>query len=41
MRRDVERTAYHEAGHAVVSFALRRAVRHLSILPDGTPTAAW
>jgi hypothetical protein len=34
MRRDVERTAYHEAGHAVVSFALRRAVRHLSIVPD-------
>jgi hypothetical protein len=29
----LKRTAYHEAGHAVVSFALRRAVRRVSIVP--------
>jgi hypothetical protein len=34
VRRFVERTAYHEAGHAVAAFALRRAVKHLSIVSD-------
>jgi hypothetical protein len=34
MRRSVELTAYHEAGHAVVAFALRRAVKDVSIVPD-------
>jgi hypothetical protein len=29
-----EATAYHEAGHAVVSLALRRAVRRVSIIAD-------
>jgi hypothetical protein len=32
-RRSLERTAYHEAGHAVASFALNRAVRRLSVVP--------
>jgi nucleoside-diphosphate-sugar epimerase len=35
MRRFMELTAYHEAGHAVVAFALRRAVVGVSIVPDG------
>ena len=30
-----ERTAYHEAGHAVVGFALRRRVLSVSIAPAG------
>jgi ATP-dependent Zn protease len=29
-----ECTAYHEAGHAAAAFALRRAVRWVSIVPD-------
>jgi len=29
----LERTAYHEAGHAVAAFELRRAFRHISIEP--------
>jgi ATP-dependent Zn protease len=29
-----EATAYHEAGHAVVSLALGRAVHQVSVLPD-------
>src|SRR3954465_12559822 len=28
-----ERTAYHEAGHAVVALALGRPVAHVSVLP--------
>jgi hypothetical protein len=32
--RSIQRTAYHEAGHVVMAFALRRAVRHVSIVPD-------
>jgi hypothetical protein len=33
-RRRLEATAYHEAGHAAVSLALRLAVRSASIIPD-------
>jgi ATP-dependent Zn protease len=29
-----EATAFHEAGHAVVSLALGRPVHHVSVLPD-------
>ena len=32
---DLEATAYHEAGHAVASFLLRRAFRYVSIEPEG------
>jgi hypothetical protein len=35
MRRAVELTASHEAGHAVAAVALRRAVKGVSIVPDG------
>src|SRR5436305_1804383 len=31
---ELECTAYHEAGHAVAAFALRRAVRRVSVVPD-------
>jgi hypothetical protein len=34
MGRSVELTAYHEAGHAVVAFALRRAVKGVSVVPN-------
>ena len=34
-RRTLEATAYHEAGHAVVALDLRRAVRYLTIVPEG------
>jgi hypothetical protein len=34
-RLSVEAIAFHEAGHAVMSFAVNRAVRHVSIIPDG------
>jgi ATP-dependent Zn protease len=30
----LECTAYHEAGHAVISFALGRPVKRVSIIPD-------
>jgi ATP-dependent Zn protease len=32
--RTLRRTATHEAGHATASFALRRAVKEVSIIPD-------
>jgi hypothetical protein len=32
--RKLKGTAYHEAGHAVAAFALGRAVRRVSIIPD-------
>jgi cell division protease FtsH len=31
-----EETAYHEAGHAVMGFVLRRYPQSISIIPDGT-----
>jgi hypothetical protein len=31
----LEATAYHEAGHAVVSFGVGRGVRRVTIIPDG------
>ena len=34
MDADAERTAYHEAGHAVMALALGRPVDHVSIRPD-------
>lgn len=33
-RRRLEAVAYHEAGHAVASLALRRAIRFVSIVPE-------
>lgn len=30
----IERTAYHEAGHAVMAFIQKRAFRHVTIEPD-------
>lgn len=33
---NVEATAYHEAGHAVVTLALRRKVYSVTIIPDAT-----
>ncbi len=30
----LKRTAYHEAGHAVMSYELRRRISHVSIIPD-------
>jgi ATP-dependent Zn protease len=33
--REVVATAYHEAGHAVASWLLGRAVKAVSILPEG------
>jgi hypothetical protein len=35
MSRPVELSAFHEAGHAVVAFALRRAVKVMSVVSDG------
>jgi ATP-dependent Zn protease len=35
-RRRLEATAYHEAGHAVVSVLLGRACKHVTIVPDET-----
>lgn len=37
-RRQLEKTAYHEAGHAVVAYLLGRSVRLVTIVPseDGT-----
>ena len=37
MRRTMseKRTAYHEAGHAVMSFELKLAIKKVSIIPDG------
>ena len=32
---ELERTAYHEAGHAVAAFALNRRVRSVTVIPDG------
>ena len=38
MESNIEReaTAYHEAGHAVAGFALKRAFTKVSIVPDDT-----
>jgi len=33
-RRALERTAYHEAGHAVAAYALRKRVSSVTIVPD-------
>jgi len=33
-------TAHHEAGHAVAAFALRIAVKRVSIMPDTSRDAA-
>ncbi len=33
-RKRLERTAYHEAGHAVVSVVLRKRLRSVTIQPD-------
>ena len=33
---ELEATAYHEAGHAVAGFALKRAFAKVSIVPDDT-----
>lgn len=33
-----ERTAYHEAGHALIAFVLRRRVCRLTIVPEGGAT---
>jgi len=33
-RKKVEKTAYHEAGHAVAAFEMKRSFRHVTIEPD-------
>jgi ATP-dependent Zn protease len=33
-RRQLERTAYHEAGHAVAAYVVHRGNRSVSIIPD-------
>lgn len=32
---ELERTAYHEAGHAVAAYSMRRRIRAVSIIPEG------
>jgi len=34
-RSERERTAYHEAGHAVVAFSLGSRIKMVTIKPDG------
>jgi len=33
-RKELEKTAYHEAGHAVAAFEMKRSFRHVTIEPD-------